>query len=172
MRESYLHSLLWIFLVHLLRYSCFWTFVLFVNLNSQICQQITSENEGLSMEMERKCNLPHLNTAPKDMCSQSVVWSEHQGWDLSRSKIRKAQSGIHGLQRGAEPPREYKYMWRLLLCGGHIWLDFNWRAASQSLFALTSAQMAYAFLTHDIHTLWILREMDVVSEGISLNQLQ
>lgn len=111
----------------------FWT--LFAILNPQISQHITSENEWVMPVKERPCNLPHLNTAQKDNCSQSA---EYQDWDLSCKKICDPQS----TKRDIQPPNEehnptgIKNTWRLLLCGSHVWLNFNWRAASQSLFAL------------------------------------
>lgn len=54
---------------------------------------------------DRPCNLPHLNTAQKDVqpvCSLILV----SGAEISateRSLIHKAQAETHRLQRGAEP---------------------------------------------------------------------
>lgn len=143
----------WIFFPHW-NIPPFWTFKLFWTFNSQIFPTQNKWKWEIAVK-DRPCYLPHLNPTQKDTCRNSADWSERQGWDLSHWKISDPQSTKRntGTPKRSRASWEYKYMWRLLLCGGHIWLDFNWRAASQSLFALTSAQMAYAFLKHHIHTL-------------------
>lgn len=107
------------------RHSCFLNQQIFT-VNFQISQRRRMRNgsEGTT-----------LSTSPQyrpegHMWSACSFWLSELKFNL-QSDLWSTKQGMQNPKR-SEDPQKYEYMWRLLLCGGHMWLNFNWRAASQS----------------------------------------